>query len=67
MARRLPLERGRGSLEGRRGQLFVGPLRFFGPWAFLCLWAAAMQGVICSCGFDRSLLSVLRRGDFPRY
>jgi hypothetical protein len=33
--RRLPLERGGGLLEGRRGRLFVGPLRFFGPWAFL--------------------------------
>jgi hypothetical protein len=32
----LPLERDRGSPEGRRGR-FVGPLRLFGPWAFLCL------------------------------
>jgi hypothetical protein len=35
--RRLPLERDGGSLEGRQGQLFVGPLRFLGPRAFLCL------------------------------
>jgi hypothetical protein len=37
VVRRLALERDGGSPEGCRGRLFDGPLRLFGPWAFLCL------------------------------
>jgi hypothetical protein len=42
----LPLEQDGGSLEGRRGRLFVGPLRFLGLGLSLP-WATAMRGVIC--------------------
>jgi hypothetical protein len=36
VVRRLALERGGSSLEGRRGWPLDGPLRLFGPWAVLC-------------------------------
>jgi hypothetical protein len=35
VARRLALERGRGSPKGYCDRLFGGPLQLFGPWALL--------------------------------
>jgi hypothetical protein len=37
MVRCLLLKRDEGSPEGSQGWQFDGPLRLFGPWAFLCL------------------------------
>jgi hypothetical protein len=63
----LPLERDRGSLEGRRGRPFVGPLRFF--WAMGLFFALDRDHAgrdFATCGFDCSFL-FLERGDSPRY
>jgi hypothetical protein len=63
VVRRLPLEQDGGSPEGCRGRLVCWAVEAFWAMGLSLPWAAAMRGVIHSCGIDRLLF--LKRGHFP--
>jgi hypothetical protein len=67
VVRCLPLERDGGSLKGRQGRLFVGPLRLFGPWAFLCLGLRPCGAWFVVAGLIVYYYYYLKWGDIPRY